>query len=129
MVKQSTKYVTETIYGTHSFTSESVALAFETLADKLMFESNFNIEQTGDDSFRFKVNNRYDLVFSEGKGLRLVEVYDPEPYVSTRKILNLYDKGLIYELDRGVVSLSLAENLISDLETAFDRYLKLVKEI
>ena len=41
MVKQSTKYVTETIYGTHSFTSESVALAFETLADKIMFESNF----------------------------------------------------------------------------------------
>lgn len=127
MVK--TKYVTETIYGTHSFTSESVALAFETLADKLMLESNFNIEQAGDDSFRFKVNTRYDLVFSEGKGLRLVEVYDPEPYVSTREILNLYDKGLIYELDRGVASLSLAENLISDLETDFEQYLKLVKEI
>lgn len=127
MVK--TKYVTETIYGTHSFTSESVALAFETLADKLMFESNFNIEQAGDDSFRFKVNNRYDLVFSEGKGLRLVEVYDPEPYVSTSKVLNLYDKGLIYELDRGIVSLSLVEDLTLDLETAFDRYLHLVKEI
>ena len=129
MVKQSTKYVTETIYGTHSFTSESVALAFETLADKIMFESNFKIEQAGDDSFRFKANNRYDLVFSEWKGLRLVEVYDPEPYVSTTKVLNLYNKGLIYELYRGVVSLSLAENHILDLETAFERYLQLVKEI
>lgn len=129
MVKQSTKYVTETIFGTHSFTSEAVALAFETLADKIMFESNFKIEQVGDDSFRFKANNRYDLVFSEGKGLRLVEVYDPEPYVSTSKVLNLHNKGLIYELYRGVVSLSLAENHILDLETAFERYLQLVKEI
>jgi hypothetical protein len=69
------------------------------------------------------------LVFSERKGLRLVEVYAPEPYVSTSKVLNLYDKGLIYELYRGVVSLSLAENHILDLETAFERYLQLVKEI
>ena len=73
------------------------------------------------------------MVFSERKGLRLVEVYDPEPYVSTSKVsskvLNLYDKFLIYELYRGVVSLSLAENHILDLETAFERYLQLVKEI
>ena len=127
MVKQSTKYVTETIYGTHSFTSESVALAFETLADKIMFESALKIKQAGDDYFRFKVNNRYDLVFSEAFGLRLVEDYDPEPYVSTAKVLSLYEKGLIYELDRGVVSLKLVESL--DLETAFEWYLALAKEI
>lgn len=127
MVKQSTRYVTETIYGTHSFTSEVVALAFENLADKIMFESSLRIKQAGDDSFRFEVNNRYDLVFSEEKGLHLVEDYNPEPYVSTRKVLNLYDKGLLYELDRGVASLSLVE--ILDLETAFERYLELVKEI
>lgn len=127
MVKQSTRYVTETLYGTHSFTNEVVALAFETLADKIMLESNLKIKQASDASFRFKVSNRYDLVFSEERGLRLVEDYDPEPYVSTRKVLDLYEKGLIYELDRGVVSLSLAE--ILDLETAFERYLQLVKEI
>lgn len=127
MVKQSTRYVTETIYGTHYFTSEVVASAFENLADKLMFESNLRIKQASDDSFRFKVNNRYDLVFSEEGGLRLVEDYDPEPYVSTRKVLNLYDKGLLYELNRGVVSISLAEVL--DLEIAFERYLELVKEL
>lgn len=127
MVKQSTRCVTETLYGTHSFTNEVVALAFETLADKVMLESNLKLKQASDDSFRFKVSNRYDLVFSEEGGLRLVEDYDPEPYVSTRKVLNLYDKGLIYELDRGVVSLSLAE--ILDLETAFERYLELAKEI
>jgi hypothetical protein len=127
MVKQSTKYVTETIYGTHSFTSESVALAFETLADKIMFEFTLKIKQAGDDCFRFKVNNRYDLVFSEDFGLRLVEEYDPEPYVSTRKLLDLYEKGLIYELDRGVVSLKLAESF--DLEKAFERYLQLAKDI
>ena len=127
MVKQSTRFVTETLYGTHSFTNEVVALAFETLADKVMLESNLKLKQASDDSFRFKVSNCYDLVFSEEGGLRLVEDYDPEPYVSTRKVLNLYDKGLIYELDRGVVSLSLAE--ILDLETAFERYLELAKEI
>lgn len=127
MVKQSTRYVTETLYGTHSFTNEVVALAFETLADKIMLESNLKIKQASDDSFRFKVNNHYDLVFSEDGGLRLVEDYDPEPYVSTRKVLNLYDKGLLYELNRGVVSISLAEVL--DLEIAFERYLELVKEL
>lgn len=127
MVKQSTRYVTETIYGTHSFTNEVVALAFETLADKLMFESNLKIQQASDDCFRFKVNNRYDLVFSEENGLHLVEDYDPEPYVSTKKVLDLYDKGLVYELNRGVVSLKLVESL--DLETAFEWYLALAKEI
>lgn len=127
MVKQSTRYVTETLYGTHSFTNEVVALAFENLADKAMLDYELELNAASDDSFRFKVSNRYDLVFSEEGGLRLVEDYDPEPYVSTRKVLDLYEKGLLYELDRGVVSISLAE--ILDLETAFERYVELAKEI
>ena len=92
MVKQSTRYVTETLYGTHSFTNEVVALAFETLADEAMLDYDLELNAASDDSFRFKVSNRYDLVFSEEGGLRLVEDYDPEPYVSTRKVLNLHKK-------------------------------------
>ena len=126
MVKQSTSYVTETVYGNHSFTSEKTALALEKIAYKAMIDYDLELEEASDDSFRFKASNCYDLVFSEGSGLRLVESYDPEPYVSTKKVLNLYDKGLIYELDRGVVSLTLAEPL--DLETAFERYLNFVKQ-
>lgn len=127
MVKQSTRYVTETVYGTHSFTNEVVALAFETLANKAMVDYELELNAASDDSFRFKVSNRYDLVFSEEGGLRLVEDYDPEPYVSTRKVLNLHKKGLIYTLDRGVVSLKLAETF--GLEIAFELYLDLVREI
>lgn len=127
MVKQSTRYVTETLYGTHSFTNEVVALAFETLADKIMLDYDLELKDASDDYFRFGVTNRYDLEFSEENGLRLVEEYDPEPYVSTRKVLDLYEKGLLYELDRGVVSIGLAE--ILDLETAFERYVELAKEI
>ena len=127
MVKQSTTYVTETVYGNHTFTSETVAQALETIVYKAMIEHDLELKQAGDDSFRFKVNNRYDLVYFEENGLRLVEDYDPEPYVSTAKILRLYDNGLLYELDRGVVSLILAETL--DFETDFERYLQLVKEI
>ena len=127
MVKQSTRYVTETLYGTHSFTNEVVALAFEILADKIMLDYDLELKDASDDYFRFGVTNRYDLEFSEENGLRLVEEYDPEPYVSTRKVLDLYEKGLLYELDRGVVSISLAE--ILDLETAFERYVELAKEI
>lgn len=127
MVKQSTRYVTETLYGTHSFTNEVVALAFETLSDKIMLDYDLELKDASDDYFRFGVTNRYDLEFSEENGLRLVEEYDPEPYVSTRKVLDLYEKGLLYELDRGVVSISLAE--ILDLETAFERYVELAKEI
>lgn len=127
MVKQSTRYVTETLYGTHSFTNEVVALAFETLADKIMLDYDLELKDASDDYFRFGVTNRYDLEFSEENGLRLVEEYDPEPYVSTRKVLDLYEKGLLYELDRGVVSISLAE--ILDLETTFERYVELAKEI
>lgn len=127
MPKRTLLYTAETVYGNHSFTSEKVALALEKIAYKAMIDYDLELKETSDDSFRFKASNRYDLVYSEENGLRLVEDYDPEPYVSTRKVLNLYDKGLIYELDRGVASLSLAEVL--DLETAFERYLNLVKDI
>lgn len=127
MVKQSTTYVTETVYGNHTFTSETVAQALETIAYKAMIDYDLELKQAGDDSFRFKVNNRYDLVYFEEGGLRLVEDYDPEPYMSTAKVLYFYESGLLYELDRGVVSLILAKTL--DFETAFERYLQLVKEI
>lgn len=127
MPKRTLLYTAETVYGNHSFTSEKVALALEKIAYKAMIDYDLELKETSDDSFRFKASNRYDLVFSDENGLRLVEDYDPEPYVSTRKVLNLYEKGLMYELDRGVVSLKLAEVL--DLETAFERYLKLVKEL
>lgn len=127
MVKQSTSYVTETVYGNHSFTSEKVALAFEEITYKAMIDYDLELKEARDDSFRFKASNRYDLVFFEETGLYLVEVYDPEPYVSTKKVLDLYEKGLLYELDRGVVSLKLADAL--DLETAFERYLELAKHL
>lgn len=127
MPKQATIYTVETVYGFFSFMSETTALALEKLAYKAMFDYDLELKEASDDSFRFKASNRYDLVFSDESGLRLVEDYDPEPYVSTKKVLNLYEKGLIYELDRGVVSLKLAEVL--DLETAFERYVQLVKEI
>lgn len=127
MVKQSATYVTETVYGNHTFTSETVAQALETIAYKAMNDYDLELKQAGDDSFRFKVNNRYDLVYFEEGGLRLVEDYDPEPYMSTAKVLHFYESGLLYELDRGVVSLILAKTL--DFETDFERYLQLVKEI
>lgn len=127
MPKRTLLYTAETVYGNHSFTSEKVALALEKIAYKAMIDYDLELKETSDASFRFKASNCYDLVFSDENGLRLVEDYDPEPYVSTRKVLNLYDKGLLYELNRGVVSFKLAEVL--DLETAFERYLKLVKEL
>ena len=127
MPKRTLFYTTETVYGNHSFTSEKVALALEKIAFKAMIDYDLELKQTSDDYFRFKVTNRYDLEFSPELGLRLVEKYEPEPYVSTKKVLNLYDKGLLYELDRGVVSLTLAKSL--DLESAFERYLELAKEI
>lgn len=127
MPKRTLIYTAETVYGNHSFWSEKVALALEKIAYKAMIDYDLELKETSDDSFRFKASNRYDLVFSKENGLRLVEDYDPEPYVSTREVLDLYEKGLMYELDRGVVSLKLAEVL--DLETAFERYLKLVKEL
>lgn len=127
MPKRTILYTVETVYGNFSFLSEKTALLLEKIAYKAMIDYDLELKQTSDDSFRFKVSNRYDLVFSEEGGLRLVEDYDPEPSVSTRQVLNLYDKGLLYELDRGVVSLSLAE--ILDLETAFERYLQIVKEL
>lgn len=127
MPKRTLIYTAETIYGNYSFLSEETALLLEKIAYTAMIDYDLELKQTSDDYFRFKVTNRYDLEFSPELGLRLVEEYDPEPYVSTKKVLKLYDKGLIYELDRGVVSLKLAEVL--DLETAFKRYLELAKEI
>lgn len=127
MPKRTLIYTAETIYGNYSFLSEETALLLEKIAYTAMIDYDLELKQTSDDYFRFKVTNRYDLEFSPELGLRLVEEYDPEPYVSTKKVLKLYDKGLIYELDRGVVSLKLAEVL--DLEIAFKRYLELAKEI
>lgn len=127
MPKRTLLYTAETVYGNYSFLSEKTALLLEKLAYKAMIDYDLELKQTSDDYFRFKLTNRYDLEFSPELGLRIVEEYDPEPYVSTKKVLNLYEKGLIYELDRGVVSLKLAEVL--DLETAFERYVQLVKEI
>ena len=127
MPKRTLIYTTETVYGNHSFLSEKVALAFEKIAYEAMVEYDLELKETSDDSFRFKVTNHYDLVFFDEIGLLLVESYDPEPYVSTDKILKLYDKGLLYEMDRGVVSLRLKEPL--EVEKTFERYLELVKEI
>lgn len=127
MPKRTLIYTTETVYGNHSFLSEKVALALEKIAYEAMVEYDLELKQVDDDSFRFKVTNRYDLVFFDETGLLLVASYDPEPYVSTDKILKLYDKGLLYEMDRGVVSLRLKEPL--KLEKTFERYLELVKEI
>lgn len=127
MPKRTLLYTAETVYGNYSFLSEKTALLLEKLAYKAMIDYDLELKQTSDDYFRFKLTNRYDLEFSPELGFRIVEEYDPEPYVSTEKVLNLYEKGLIYELDRGVVSLKLAEVL--DLETAFERYVQLVKEI
>lgn len=131
MVKENTVYVTETVYGNHSFTSEIVAKALELIAYKAMIDYDLELVQVGDDSFRFKINNRYDLCYFEEGGLRLVEAYDPEPYVSTAKVLRLYDKGLLYELDSGVVSLKLdlkSCDVLSFEETS-ERYLELVTKI
>ena len=127
MPKRTLIYTTETVYGNHSFLSEKVALALEKIAYEAMVEYDLELKQVDDDSFRFKVTNRYDLVFFDETGLLLVESYNPEPYVSTDKILKLYDKGLLYEMDRGVVSLRLKEPL--EVEKTFERYLELMKEI
>ena len=36
--------------------------SLETIAYKAMLDYDLELKQAGDDSFRFKVNNRYDLV-------------------------------------------------------------------
>lgn len=127
MPKRTLLYTAETVYGNYSFLSEKTALFLEKIAYTAMIDHDLELKQTSDDYFRFKVTNRYDLEFSPELGLRFVEEYDSEPYVSTKKVLNLYDKGLNYELDRGVVSISLIES--TDLVQDFKRYLALVKEI
>lgn len=127
MPKHTIFYTAETVYGSHSFLSEETALTLEKIAYKAMIEFDLELKQVSDDSFRFKVTNRYDLVFSAETGFCLVEDYDPEPYVSTEKIMKLYEKGLLYEMDRGVVSLRLKEPL--ELEKTFERYLTIVKDL
>lgn len=127
MPKRTLLYTAETVYGNHSFLSEKVALALEKIAYKAMIEFDLELKQVSDDSFRFEVNNCYDLVFSEETGFCLVEDYTPEPYVSTDKIMKLYEKGLLYEMDRGVVSLRLKEPL--ELEKTFERYLTIIKDL
>lgn len=127
MPKRTLLYTAETVYGNYSFLSEETALFLEKIAYTAMIDHDLELKQTSDDYFRFKLTNLYDLEFSPELGLRFVEEYDPEPYVSTKKVLNLYDKGLNYELDRGVVSISLIES--TDLVQDFKRYLALAKEI
>lgn len=127
MPKRTLLYTAETVYGNFSFLSEKTALLLEKIAYTAIIDYDLELKQTSDDYFKFKVTNRYDLEFSPELGFRLVEEYDPEPYVSTKKVLNLYDKGLNYELDRGVVSISLIES--TDLVQDFKRYLELAKEI
>lgn len=127
MPKRTLLYTAETVYGNYSFLSEKTALLLERIAYTAMIDYDLELKQTSDDYFRFKVTNRYDLEFSPELGLRFVEEYDPEPYVSTKKVLNLYDKGLNYELDRGVVSISLMES--TDLVQDFKKYMELAKEI
>lgn len=127
MPKRTLLYTAETVYGNFSFLSEKTALLLEKITYTAMIDYDLELKQTSDDYFKFKVTNRYDLEFSPELGFRLVEEYDPEPYVSTKKVLNLYDKGLNYELDRGVVSISLIET--TDFVQDFKRYLALAKEI
>lgn len=127
MPKRTLLYTAETVYGNYSFLSEKTALFLERIAYTAMIDYDLELKQTSDDYFRFKVTNRYDLEFSPELGLRFVEEYNPEPYVSTKKVLNLYDKGLNYELDGGVVSISLMES--TDLVQDFKKYMELAKEI
>lgn len=127
MPKRTLLYTTETVYGNYSFLSEKTALLLEKIAYKAMIDYGLELKQTSDDYFRFKVTNRYDLEFSPELGLRLVEEYEPEPYVTTSKILHLYEIGLNYELERGVVSISLMET--TDLVQDFKKYMELAKEI
>lgn len=127
MPKRTLLYTAETVYGNYSFLSEKTALLLEKIAYKAMIDYGLELKQTSDDYFRFKVTNRYDLEFSPELGLRLVEEYEPEPYVTTSKILHLYDIGLNYELERGVVSISLMET--TDLVQDFKKYMELAKEI
>ena len=127
MPKRTLLYTAETVYGNYSFLSEKTALFLERIVYTAMIDYDLELKQTSDDYFRFKVTNRYDLEFSPELGLRFIEEYNPEPYVSTKKVLNLYDKGLNYELDGGVVSISLMES--TDLVQDFKKYMELAKEI
>ena len=88
MVKETKVYSTETVYGNYNFASKELAVAFEQLADKAMFDYDLKISFITESYVRFKLNNNYDLELDSESRVRLVEDYEPEPYVSTQKILN-----------------------------------------
>ena len=126
MVKETKVYSTETVYGNYNFSSKELAVAFEQLADKAMFDYDLKISFITESCVRFKLNNNYDLELDSDGRVRLVEDYEPEPYVSTQKILNLYEKGFVYTLDRGVANVELKEP--KDLESDLKKYIQLVKK-
>lgn len=126
MVKETKVYSTETVYGNYNFSSKELAVAFEQLADKAMLDYDLKISLVTKYSVRFKLNHKYNLELDLDGHIRLVEDYEPEPYVSTQKILDLYEKGFVYTLDRGVVTVELKEP--KDLEFDFKKYIQLVKK-
>lgn len=126
MVKETKVYSTETVYGNYNFSSKELAVAFEQLADKAMLDYDLEISLVTKYSVRFKLNHKYNLELDLDGHVRLVEDYEPEPYVSTQKILDLYEKGFVYTLDKGVVTVELKEP--KDLESDFKKYIQLVKK-
>ena len=104
-----------------------MAVAFEQLATQAMFDYDLEISLVTKYSVRFKLNHKYNLELDLDGHIRLVEDYEPEPYVSTQKILDLYEKGFLYTLDRGVAIVELKEPKV--LESDFKKYIQLVKKI
>lgn len=129
MGKETKVYSTETVYGNYSFASKELAVAFEQLAYKAMFDYDLGISLIADNCVLFKLNNRYDLELNAEGCVRLVEHYDPEPCVSIQKVLyllDLYEKGFVYTLNRGVAIVELKEQ--KDLESDFKKYIQFVKK-
>ena len=126
MVKETKVYSTETVYGNYNFESKELAVAFEQLATQARLDYDLGISLITNDCVRFKLNNRYNLELDLEGHIRLVEDYEPEPYVSTQKILDLYEKGFVYTLDREVAIVELKEQ--KDLESDFKKYIQFVKK-
>ena len=126
MVKETKVYSAETVYGNYNFESKELAVAFEQLATQAMFDYDLKISFITEYCVRFKLNNNYDLELDSEGRVRLVEDYEPEPYVSTQKILDLYEKGFVYTLDRGVATIELKES--KDFESDFKKYIQFVKK-
>lgn len=126
MVKETKVYSTETVYGNYNFASKELAVAFEQLATQAMLDYDLEISLITKYSVRLKLNNKYNLELTLDGHIRLVEDYDPEPYVSTQKILDLYEKGFLYSLDGGVATIELKES--KDLESDFKKYIQFVKK-